>query len=148
MHGLYNLDILGVPGTVFFVCGLFWIPVMFAILGDNPVAGVIAAFLSHLTGRLYVIGSAFVQGFHFGLYEKMVFILMGIALLVAIVAVYRYDIAGWISGPARVDDGWAQPQARIFPQAQVQPEIFPQPFPMEGNQQQGRPVPPHPGHRQ
>jgi hypothetical protein len=140
------MDIFGVPGTVFFVCGLIWIPVMFALLGDNPVAGVIAAILSYLTGRAFVIGSDFVQGFHFGLYEKMVFILMGIALLVAFIAVYRCNIAGWIRGPEWVDDGWERSQAPIFPQAQAQPEIFPQPFPMEQDQQ-GRPVPLNPGRR-
>ncbi len=68
MHYLHNMDIFGVPGTVFFVCALVWIPVMFALLGDNPEAGVIAAVLSYLTGKAYVIGSGFVREFHFGSY--------------------------------------------------------------------------------
>ena len=150
MHYLHNMDILGVPGVVFFICGLFWIPVMFALLGDNPVAGVIAAFLSHLTGRLYVIGSAFVQEFNFGAYEIMVFILMGISIIVAIIAVYRSDISRWMRGPSMIGNGYVPPQpiAQVQAFPHVQPQIFPEPLVMEHDEQQGRPVPFNPERRQ
>jgi hypothetical protein len=134
MHGLYNLDILGVPGTVFFICALVWIPVMFALLGDNPVAGVIAAVLSYLTGKAFVIGSDFVRNFNFGPFEVFVFIVCVILTIVAFLLVYGGDIARWMRGPVRFDGG-------------VEQEIF-LPEPWEQNQQQGRPVPYHPGRRQ
>ena len=124
MHQLHDMSIFGVPGPVLFVCGLVWGAVLVAWIGNNPVALAITAFLSILTAKAYILGSGFVREFNFGSYEKLVFILMGIAIIVAFIAVYHSDISRWMRGPVRVD-GLAQRQQIV--KVQRKPSIIVQP---------------------
>jgi len=150
MHELHEMYVFGVPGPLLFGCGVVWALVIGGLLGNNCISAVITAFLSILTAKAYIIGSQFVREFHFGAYEKMVFILMGIAIIVAFIAVYHSDISRWMRGPSMISNGYVPhqqvAQVQAFPH--VQPQIFPEPLVMEHDEQQGRPVPFNPERRQ
>jgi hypothetical protein len=145
MHELHEMYVFGIPGPLLFICGLVWWAVLVAWIGNNPVALAITAFLSILTAKAYIIGSKFVREFHFGPSWKMVFILMGIAIIVVLVFLYGWSLARYAryARYQRVHNVGTPPykftkvpvQTKRVPKRQRQPPIFPPP-PQPANKKQ------------